>query len=194
MSKEELAKTLDYILNRSNEQDIEVLAAAVVRRRRDISMYGNLPKAPDPKRLAEEIEAQFNLDGSVEGIRQSVRDYAMRIIKQQAPELEDSQIDELMKEWIPGEGKKRSSGEAGRNSCGLPTDLLASMVEQFISFSLGEMEEEEDKSLRKEMGLWPDKYWKSFPNVIKLLITDFLKGEINRIEFNTRLGISLQMH
>ncbi|MCL2206131.1 MAG: hypothetical protein FWB82_06390, partial [Treponema sp.] len=68
------------------------------------------------------------------------------------------------------------------------------MVDQFVSFSLGRMEDDEDKALRKEMGPWPDKYWKAFPQVIRLLIADFLKGEMAESDFNTRLGLALQMH
>jgi hypothetical protein len=67
------------------------------------------------------------------------------------------------------------------------------MIDQFVSFSLGRMEEEEDEALRKEMGPWPDKYWKSFPQVIRLLITDFLKGEMDEGDFNTRIGLALSM-
>jgi hypothetical protein len=90
------------------------------------------------------------------------------------------------------------SGKSGRNQSindetDIPRDLLASMVDQFTSFSLGRMEEEEDAALRREMGPWPDKYWNSFPQVIRLLIKDFLKGEIEESEFNTRIGLALSM-
>jgi hypothetical protein len=71
--------------------------------------------------------------------------------------------------------------------------MLASMIEQFVSFSFGQMEEEEDEALRREMGPWPDKYWKSFPQVVRLLITDYVKGEIAEEEFNTRIGLALSM-
>jgi hypothetical protein len=67
------------------------------------------------------------------------------------------------------------------------------MIEQFVSFSLGRMEEEEDNALRREMGPWPDKYWNAFPSVIRLLIKDFLKGEIDETGFNTRMGLALDM-
>ena len=192
MPSQELVKALDYILNRCSERDIEAVAAAVVRRRRDIAMYGSMPVAPDPRRFAEELSSQLNIDGNIEGLKKSIRDYAIRIIRQQAPELTDAQLEELTRSWIPERGsgaKKRGSVESG-----VPPELLSSMVDQFVSFSLGRMEEEEDRALRKEMGAWPDKYWKSFPQVIRLLITDFIKDEIDEKEFNTRIGLALQMH
>ena len=191
MANQELVRALDYILNRCNERDIEAVAAAVIRRRRDIAMYGSMPVAPDPHRLAEELSSQLNIEGSIEGLKTSVRDYAIRIIRQQAPELTDAQIEELTRAWIP---EAKSSGRQSVADSPLPGNLLASMIDQFVSFSLGRMEEEEDRALRKEMGPWPDKYWKSFPQVIRLIITDFLKGEMDETDFNTRIGLALKMH
>ena len=200
MASQELVRTLDYILNRCNEKDIEAVAAAVVRRRRDIAMFGSMPVAPDPRRMAEELSSQLNIEGNIEGLKNSIRDYAIRIIRQQAPELTDEQIEELTGSWIPekhGAAGRRRSGKPGRNQlnndASIPESLLASMIDQFVSFSLGRMEEEEDAALRKEMGPWPDKYWNSFPQVARLLIKDFLKGEIEESEFNTRMGLALSM-
>ncbi|MCL2381272.1 MAG: hypothetical protein FWC64_06725 [Treponema sp.] len=200
MAGQELVRTLDYILNRCEERDIEAIAAAVVRRRRDIAMFGSMPVAPDPRRLASELSAQLNIEGSIDSLKTSVRDYTMRIIKQQAPELTDKQIEELTRAWIPqakarqgkgSSGGKRSAGAGGDPS--IPEDVLASMIDQFVSFSLGRMEEEEDKALRRGIGPWPDKYWNAFPQVIRLLISDFLKGEMDEGEFNTRMGLALKM-
>jgi len=189
MASRELAQTLDYILNRCNERDIEAVAAAVIRRRRDIAMFGGMPEIPDPRRLAEEISSQLNIEGSIESLKNSVRDYAIRTIKQQAPELTDKQIEELMAAWIPGE---QSSGEQGPQEQSIPRDLLASMIDQFVSFSLGRMEGKEDHALRKDIGSWPDRYWKAFPSIIRSLITDFLKGEMDEADFNMRIGLALQ--
>ncbi|MDR2617904.1 MAG: hypothetical protein LBC62_03440 [Treponema sp.] len=188
MANPELVQALDYILNRCNERDIDAVAAAVVRRRRDIALHGSMPIAPDPRSLAREMTAQLNIEGSIEGLKKSVRDFAVRTIRQEAPELTDGQIEELTRAWIPEPG---SSAKKGRSGDVLPRDLLASMIDQFVSFSLGRMEEEEDQALRKEIGPWPDKYWKSFPQVIRLLITDFLKGEMPEDDFNTRIGLAL---
>ena len=193
MASRELAQTLDYILNRCNERDIEAVAAAVVRRRRDIAMFGSMPEIPDPRRLAEEISSQLDMEGSIEGLKDSVRDYAIRIVRQQAPELTDRQIEELTRAWIPG---RQGSGERiprEQDSRGqpIPRDLLASMIDQFVSFSLGRMDEKEERALRKDIGSWPDRYWKAFPPVIRSLITDFLKGEMDEDDFNMRIGLAL---
>jgi hypothetical protein len=191
MASQELVRTLDYILNRCNERDIEAVAAAIVRRRRDITLFGSMPIAPDPRRLAEEITSQLNIKGNIESLKESVRDYAIRIIRQQAPELTDRQIEELTSAWIP---EKTPARKKNRESASPSGDMLTAMINQFVSFSLGRMEEEEDAALRREMGPWPDKYWKVFPQVIRLLIKEFLKGETHDNAFNTRIGIALSTH
>jgi hypothetical protein len=195
MANQELVRTLDYILNRCNERDIEAVAAAIIRRRKDIAMFGSMPVAPDPGSLAKELTAQLNIEGNIESLKNSIRDYAIRIVKQQAPELTDGQIEELTRSWIPekASGAKSGKKQAERLDESIPRDVLASMVDQFVSFSIGRMEEEEDNALRREMGPWPDKYWNAFPNVIRLLIKDFLKGEMDEADFNTRMGLALNM-
>jgi hypothetical protein len=194
MANQELVRTLDYILNRCNERDIEAVSAAIIRRRRDIALFGSMPVAPDPGSMAKELTAQLNIEGNIEGLKNSVRDYAIRIIKQQAPELTDGQIEELTRSWIPGKASGARSGKkrTGGSEKSIPRDILSSMVDQFVSFSLGRMEEEEDNALRLEMGPWPDKYWNAFPQVIRLLIKDFLKGEVDESGFNTRMGLALK--
>jgi hypothetical protein len=198
MANPDLVRALDYILNRCDERDIEAVATAVVRRRRQLALFGGNASIPDPQRMAKDISQGLNLEGNIEGMKQSIREYAIRIIRQEAPELTDAQIEELTGAWIPGHGNlgKGSSGKSpgGKNVPGgkaLPPDMLSSMIDQFISFSLGRMEEEEDQALRREMGPWPDKYWKSFPQVFRLLISDFLKGETSEKDFNTQVGLAL---
>ena len=204
-ANQELIYTLDYILNRCNEAEIEAVAAAVVRRRKAIAMMGNMPEIMDPKRMAKELSANLNIEGSIEGLKKSVRDYAIRIIRQQAPELTEEQVNELCKAWIPDlksqskpeqKPQQKTTGKTGKKSkeknSKIPKDALASMINQFVLFSLGDMSDKEDKMLRDEMGKWPDKYWNAFPGLFQLLIRDFLQGEITRKEFNSRLEIALE--
>jgi len=195
MANPELVRTLDYILNRCDEKSIEAVAAAVVRRRRELTMFGGSSSIPNPGNMVKEVSSQLNLDGAMDGLRKSIQDYAVRIIRQEAPELSEEQIEQLTSNWIPDSksSKKTDPDARGRSGKGLSRDLLASMIDQFISFSQGDMEPEEDTALRSEMGPWPDKYWKSFPQVIRLLITDYLKGAIKEEDFNTRIGLALSM-
>jgi hypothetical protein len=185
MADPELVKTLDYILNRCDEGAIEAVSAAVVRRKRDLAMFGGMGRLPDPKRMAKELASQINVNATIDGLTGTVRNMAARIIKQEAPELDDGQVEGLIRAWVPGaDGQGPSAGA-------VPAGLLLAMVGQFIAYSRGSMDPAEDRELRAEMGAWPERYWKAFPRVVQLIISDYLKGEINETEFNAKIGTAL---
>jgi hypothetical protein len=189
MADPELVKVMDYILNRCDEAAIDVVAAAVVRRRRELSLFGS-QHMPDPQKMARELSSRINVGASIGGLKETVRSMAERIIRREAPELTDAQINELTAAWIPGE----KDGAPGREpEKALPHDLLEAMVDQFVSFSLGRMSPREDKTLRDEMGSWPERYWKSFPQVIQLIISEFLKGGVTEGEFKSQIETALAM-
>lgn len=184
----ELVRALDYILNHSNEASIEVLSEAIVRRRRDLTIFQATGSTPDPRRMASEITEQINagVGGGIETMKKSVREMIVRIIKENAPELTAAQIDELSEAWLPEQSGKKEKDA-------VPRDMLVSMVDQFISFSRGEMKPSVDKKLRDEMGEWPKKYWNAFSPVIRSIISDFLKERISEKEFNSKIGIALEI-
>jgi len=182
-----LLQALDYILNKSDAASIEAITEAVVRRRRDLSIFNSVGNIPDPQKMTKEITDKINagIGGSLEGMKKSVQDMIRNILKEHAPELDEKQREELCNAWLPGNaGKKGSSG-------GVPPDVLLSMIEQFVSFSHGEMTEKVDKSLREEMGAWPERYWKSFPPVVQQIITDYLKDKISEKDYKSRICIAL---
>ena len=114
---------------------------------------------------------------------------AVRIIREEAPELTGAQIEELCRAWIPeNAGADTAGAERGAKP---PRDMLSAMIDQFVAFSRGTLSEAVDESLREELGAWPKRYWNSFPPVIRLIITDFLKDKISEEEFNSRIGIAL---
>jgi hypothetical protein len=181
MADPALVRTLDYILNHCDEKSIDAVAEAVVRRRRELALTGG-GSLPDPRRMAKELSAQIGTGTGIAGLRETVRDMAVRIIKQQAPELTESQIAELTAAWIPG-------GESAADK--LPADLLFAMASQFVRFSLGRMTEAEDKRLRSEMDAWPERYWQAFPEVVKLIIKDLVDGKTTEEEFDSKLRTAL---
>jgi hypothetical protein len=184
MADPKLVQALEYILNHSDRASIEVLAEAVVRRRRELSMFS--ADVPDPQRMAKEITEKINtgIGAGIEGLKKSVRDMTARIIREQAPELGEQQIEELCRAWIPNvddQGPK------------LPQDMMLSMIEQFVSFSRGTMSRTVEKSLRDELGKWPERYWNIFPPAIRLIITDFLKDRITEEEYSSKMRMALEM-
>ncbi|AEJ20068.1 hypothetical protein [Gracilinema caldarium] len=100
MADAELVRVLDYILNRSDENSIEAVAAAVVRRKRDLAMFGSAG-LPDPKAWAHKVAAEVNVNASLVGIRQTVRNMVAEMLKREAPELSDTERDELLNAWVP---------------------------------------------------------------------------------------------
>ena len=182
-----LVQALDYILNRSDEASLEALIAAVVRRRKDLTAFNSVTGIPDPKRMAKEINEKVSagIGGGVEDLKDVVRDMAIRIIREHAPELNDKQVKELCKAWIPEKNKKIGKSPQ--------PELMLFMAEQFVSFSVGTMSKLEDKNLRNELGAWPERYWKAFPPVIRQIITDYLKDRITEEEFNSRVRIALEL-
>jgi hypothetical protein len=179
-----LLQALDYILNKSDSATIEVLAEAVIRRRRNISLFNAIGDMPDPQRMASELSEKINtsLGSGIEGMRKQVREMMVRIVREHAPELADYQIDELCEAWLPEDGGAKES---------LPSDVLLSMIEQFIAFSNGTMRKSVDEGLRKEIGEWPSRYWKAFPPVVRQIITDYLKERISEKDFKSRIVIAL---
>ena len=180
-----LLQALDYILNQSNEASIEILAEAVVRRRRDLTIFDSLGSIPDPQRMAKDITEKINtgIGSGIDAMRSSVQEMIIKILREHAPELDEKQISQLCQAWLPdGIGKTPDS---------LPPDVLLSMIEQIVSFSNGEMKESVDKSLREELGAWPKRYWEAFPPVIRQIITDYLKNKIPEKDFRMKIKIAL---
>ena len=185
MTDSGLLQALDYILNKSDEAAVDVLMEAVTRRRRDLTIFNAVGGMPDPQRMAREITEKINtgIGSGLESMRKSVQEMIIKILKEHAPELNERQIEELCQVWLPEHNAQASAV--------LPPDLLLSMIEQFVSFSAGEMKESTDKKLRDEIGEWPKRYWNAFPPVIRQIISDFLKNRITEKEFKSRIPLAL---
>ncbi|MCL2211168.1 MAG: hypothetical protein FWB95_04530 [Treponema sp.] len=187
MTDPRLLQALDYILNHSDEASIEALAEAVTRRRRDLTVFNTIGNIPDPQKMAKEITEKINsgVGGSIDSMRRSIQEMIIKLLKEHAPELNDAQINELCQAWLPDQ----FSGT--KNNSGLPPEALLSMIDQFVSFSHGEMKESVDKSLREEMGAWPERYWNAFPPVVKQIISDYLKDKISSRDYKSQIAIAL---
>lgn len=181
---------LDYILNKANMREIEALAAALERRQGQLDgvVNGSIPFTPEQaaKKMSESIYA--SIDASMDGVRHTFRDYAADLLQKEAPELSKEQIIGLVDSWIPQSsgtrGKKRRASLAQNGSVqGIPADLLYEMVIQFVSYSLGEMPVETQRSLTAAMHNWTESYWRRFPAGIKQEIKAFLNGERTSGEF-----------
>lgn len=172
--KEKLYVILDFILNHADPKELQAIQEAV--KRRTTQFKSNKGTGNMPQRMAKNLENQMSIP--MDGIRQSIRDFVVRMIKNQVPDIAPEHLEILLNEWVPDPHKAKSS-----TASKFPKDVLFTMVNQFISFSLNKMPNHEEENLRREMPNWPELYWAKFPQQIQSLISTFLKGSMGEKEF-----------
>ncbi len=114
----QLMDVLDYILNSAGLREIDALSAAVERRRKDLASLSGM-NTLDPQRFARGMAeaVQESIDGSMEGMRRSFRQFAADLIRKEAPELSEEQMAELVEAWIPDRPTRPGArGKAGDSS------------------------------------------------------------------------------
>lgn len=192
-AEKELLAVTDYILNRAGGREIELIFAAVERRKAELANGGgHVLSAINPENMAKQMSESINrsIQASLDGVRHTFRDFAADMLQKEAPELTTEQMNMLIDSWIPASGsydsKTKSLSQNGKVG-GLPADVLYGMILQFVSFSIGEMQKREDEELRKNMGNWPEKYWERFPPSIRQEIKTFLNGETTSGEFRKNI-------
>lgn len=169
---------------RTQLQDLEDRLRRSAKRRKKSA-------ANSPGDIVQETASQLNsqLEQSYLHMRNYARSFAARIIKQKAPEMKEQHVRQLIDEWIPQE--TRTQGNAASQ---LPSDVLFTMVEQFIAYSTKQMSACELAGLKKHIPDWTEKYWNCFPVSVRGLIADYIKGKMNASLFwrgvNTELSRS----
>lgn len=176
MEREELFKLVETILNETTEGDMEVIREAVKRRdnRSEKSGMGNFNPEQKAEQMSQNISQQVSY--SREQIRSLVQKFAADVIRQNAPELSEDQIRELLDEWVPDPETAAEKEEKGKN---LPSDVLITMAQQFISYAERKMPPSQEMKLREEIPDWQKSYWEWFPESVRQAIALYLKGVIN---------------
>ncbi len=110
-----LYDVVDFILNQATENDLEVIQAALKRR-----VEGGEAKGAagiNPARMARLTAAKIKkqVGFSLDQIRQTVRGFVTEIIRKDAPELTDTQVQKLLESLMPGETEE-STPAAGEES------------------------------------------------------------------------------
>ncbi len=181
---------LDYILNQSTTRELEALAAAVDRRQKQLekSGLGSINPNISAKKMADSIHQ--SIDTSLDGVRNTFRNYAADLLAKEAPELSEAQLKELVDTWIPqktAQNRRMRSLEKNGMVCGLPVDALYEMILQFTSYGLGEMPKEEEQAIAASVRDWQRVYWERFPAEIKHTIREFLHGKSDVTNFYTSI-------
>ncbi len=183
MAKGELEATLDFILNRANEAEFEVLAKACERRRRDMGKYAGLG-GMNPGVLAERMAASLNggVEETMGGLRDTVRSLVERIIRQNAPEATAEQVDALLRHYVPDPQSKQDQAPDPLESA-LPPEAVVMMLKDFLDYSTGAMLPSKQKELWDTVPSWQEKYWDAFPPVIKGFVKARLEDRLDEAEF-----------
>ena len=175
IEKKELYKIAEFILNKADGKDLQVIEEALKRR---LSQKSKSPGGVDINHLAhitgEAVSKQ--LTTSREQIRETVTGFVKNIIKQHAPEISDDELKVLLNAWAPDTQTAKKKTAAKKK---LPNDVMLKMIDQFLRYSNNEMSLDEQKELRDTLPEWQQEYWKGFPQKIRGLLTLYLKGRID---------------
>jgi len=181
MSRENLRSVLDYILNQASEDEFEAIVKACERRRRDLTLFASIGGV-NPERAAHNAAeaVESSMGASMDGIRDMIRGFVADIIRKNAPEVTEEQLEELLAAYVP-DPKTRKAAPAG--SSPIPPDALLAMVRDFTDYSLGLMAPSAQQALWERMPRWQEEYWESFPPELKAFIKAFLESRIDAETF-----------
>ena len=185
MSRKELEAALDFILNRADEAEFEVIKKACARRVNDRSSFakiGGLGPQGAARKMADDIQDQMGV--SLEGIRSTVRDFVEDIIRKNAPEVSEEELAELLDAYVPDPS---TSAQRKAPPSKIPPDALLGMVKQFVEYSEGAMPPSKQQELWESMPRWQDGYWAAFPAEVKAIVKAYLEGKIDAETFSTAL-------
>ncbi|HOX31201.1 MAG TPA: hypothetical protein PLB91_02665 [Spirochaetales bacterium] len=185
MSRKELEAVLDYILNKADEGEFEVIAKACQRRARDKTAFASLGgEGPGAmaRRMAGELEK--GVGATMESVRATVRGYVADIIRKNAPEVSEEQLAALLDEYAPEPGKARPPARA---PTALPPQAILGMARSFVEYSEGRMAPSRQQELWEEDPRWQNRYWEALPAEVKALVKAYLEGRIDGDTFGTGL-------
>lgn len=175
----QLQAAVNFIKSHANKQELEILRAALDRR-----LGVSMPEGIDSidfgdiaRKMAADMAGRFSVPGA-DTINQMTRRIVMGMIKEKEPGISDEHLEVLLERWVPTPGK---TSEGKENE--LPLEALMSMVDQFISYSVGRMPLAEQEALSKHMPEWPKRYWDTFSPETRQLIAEFLHGKCDSKTF-----------
>ncbi len=184
MARSELQAIIDYILNKADEREFEVILKACDRKKRDLGKYAALGGL-NPGALAEKMASsvQEGVEASMDGLRTTVRDYVARIVRQKEPGASDDDIEALLDDVLPDRSGLPVGGHVDEASDALPPEALAMMIRDFTGYSLGMMPPSKQQELWERMPDWQNLYWKTFSPEMKAFIKARLEGRLQEDDF-----------
>ncbi|MBI9106482.1 MAG: hypothetical protein JEZ04_07015 [Spirochaetales bacterium] len=186
-----LFKIVEYILNIAEPEELEVVQAALKKR---LSEKRNSPVLGlNPGKLASQTTGRLNdqLEMQKRSVTEMAVKFAADIIRKNAPELNEDQVQELLSGFMPefagGSPSKGSAAGSIPDGQSLPPGMIVQMVTQFVEYSEGSMGAGEQVQMEQNIPGWKEKYWRSFPGQVQKLISLYLNGDIDRQRFEAHV-------
>ena len=183
MSRKELEFVLDYILNKADASEFEVISKACQRRGRDLKAFESLG-GEGPGAMAKRMAGQLqdSVGATMESVRGTVRGLVEDIVRKNAPEVSEDQLASLLDEYAPPLGSVHRETAAP-----LPPDAILGMVTSFVEYSRGAMPPSRQRELWESNPRWQDGYWAAFPSEVKALVKAYIEGRIDDGTFGSAL-------
>ena len=133
----DITGVLEFILQHATKQELQFVGEALRRRleRESALGMGQIDVNRMARDMAGQVEKQMGLGADTIGpmSRRLVAD----MIRIEQPGLSEAEIQRLVDRFVPGStGRKQQPGA-------LPREMVLAMITQFVSFSTGEMSEQE---------------------------------------------------
>ena len=187
-AEETLRLVVRYVLHSASPEDLEVIQAAIERR------TGAGPTQTDTSRprsmsdivqsVSQSVAQQLDVDFDVHDMARRV---VSQLIRQNEPSIGDRDLDALLEVWVPETAEQRGERSPGAEAQ-LPKAVVLSMIRQFVSYSLGTMEEIEKAELPEG---WIDRYWSAFSTETREAIASLLRGDRDPEDFWRSVGADI---
>lgn len=174
---------LDYILNKADKAEFDVIAKACQRRAKDLSVFaGTGGEGPNAiaRRMAGEL--QQDVGATMENVRRTTRGFIEQMIRKEAPEITEEQLAALLDEYAPPPEAKKAAAKSP-----LPPSALLDMTMAFVDYSRGAMAPSKQRELWESSSRWQDEYWAALPPEIKSLVKAYLEDRIDAETFGNAI-------
>lgn len=158
-----------YILNKATPEELAGIEMALEKRRKNTPFsLKDINFQELAKEMSSKISGSFSID-----VKTMAKRIITQLILEKEPNISEEDLRKLLEYYVPEE----------RKTTDLPKELLFVMIQHFIDYSLGKMDQKTIEELKQSTPNWYEKYWNAFPHQIRVLIADFLKAKINSYEF-----------
>lgn len=173
----ELNKVLDFILNRARDGELDAIRMALERRigpQPGVQGAGQLDFHEMARRTMEGYSDRFGADADIHGM---TRRLVANMILEREPGIDEVTLEKLLDQYVPspGQSEARMKASPPPEASAIPKDVIASMLDQFLRYSIGKMPDSEARELKQSMPDWAERYWTYFPENVRPLVLEVIR-------------------